>query len=54
MAVNILIFVKTPNLLPSQFIDAKWRRFLYKNNNVLGGKHMEQVIEIFDDKKKIY
>lgn len=55
IAVNILVLSKHKTDTKIQFIDASGEGFFTKetNNNVLEGKHIDRIIEIFDKKENI-
>jgi type I restriction enzyme M protein len=55
IAVNILVLSKHKTSTKSQFIDASGEDFFKKvtNNNVLEDKHIEKIMEIFDQKEDV-
>ena len=55
IAVNILVLAKNKKDTKTQFIDASGEDFFKKvtNNNVLEAKHIESIMEIFDNKEDV-
>jgi type I restriction enzyme M protein len=55
IAVNILVLSKHKTSTKTQFIDASGEDFFKKvtNNNVLEDKHIEKIMEIFDQKEDV-
>jgi len=55
IAVNILVLAKNKTTTDIQFIDASGADFFRKetNNNVLEEKHIDRIMEIFDQKTKV-
>lgn len=55
IAVNILVLSKSKTENKTQFIDASGEDFFKKvtNNNILEDKHIEQIMELFDQKEEV-
>lgn len=55
IAVNILVLSKNKNAPQTQFIDASGENFFKKvtNNNILEDRHIDTIMEIFDNKKNV-
>ncbi|MCE1159641.1 MAG: type I restriction-modification system subunit M [Burkholderiales bacterium] len=55
IAVTILVLVKNKTNMYTQFIDASGEDFFKKetNNNVMLDKHIQQIMELFDNKENV-